>query len=185
MGRFDDDDIKIAGQEKAASLADSAEETARLFLQHKNSGNIEKARQLGKNFATAIIRADNSPLWPEGPPVTQREYHQKLLLYSYIVNRVIAEDSPNSLLAQTSLNVFYSEIESSSKKLHQHVSDMAAFSLYILCERSPSRDESEIGSIYADLCDYEGDQRVIVEGNAFYRRMLGYCRDKIREIGYA
>ena len=184
MSRFDDEDIKIAGQEKPGKQTESAEEIARLFLEQRNRGNIDKARQLGRDFAAGIIQPANSPLWPDRAPDTQREYHHQLLLYSYVINRVIAERSPNSLLAQTTLNVFYSEIEAASPKLHQHVSDMAAFSLYILCERSPSRGDGDIGAIYADLCDYEGHPEVIAEGNAFYRRLFDYCCEKIREIGY-
>jgi hypothetical protein len=57
---------------------------------------------------------------------------------------------------------------------------MAAYSLYMLCERSRNRSDSEIGTIYAELCDFEGDEDVIREGNAFYRREYENCAEVLR-----
>lgn len=183
MYRNDDDDIKIAPDTFTAVATDSAEEAARQFLKQKNSGNIEKARELGKTFSDAIIHIENGPLGKE-TACTVREWHHKLLLYSYVVNRVIAEYSPNSILAQTSLNVFYSGIEAESPELHSHVSDMAAFSLYVLCERTKNRNSDDIGEIYANLCDFGGDQEKIGEGNMFYNKVYVFCKEKIEAIQY-
>lgn len=185
MHTYEDDDIKIASGSFANTAAmDSAEEAARQFLIQKNSGNIDKARGLGKAFAEAMIHMETGPLNGE-TRCTQREVHHKLLLYSYVVNRVIAEYSPNSILAQTSLNVFYSEVEADSPELHSHVSDMAAFSLYTLCERTPNRTDDEIGSIYAGLCDFGGDPEKISDGNAFYNKAYAFCKEKINATQYS
>lgn len=172
-----DDDIKIAPASFAGNrpAVDSGEEAARQFLEQKECGNIDKARALGKAYAGDVIGVESAPQQER----TQRELHHQIVLYSYIVNRVIAEHSPNSIVAQTCLNVFYSEIEAASEELRKHVSDMAAFSLYVLCERSPNRGDDEMGLIYAELCDFDGNQDKINDGNAFYQRVYKLCAEKI------
>ena len=186
MGMYEDDDIKIAPNSfsEKAHMIDLGEEAARQFLEQKENGNIEKARILGKSFAGDIVHIEDGPLKQLDKPRTQRELHHQIVLYSYVVNRVIAEHSPNSIVAQTCLNVFYTAIESASKELHKHVSDMAAFSLYVLCERTPNRNDDQIGVTYARLCDFEGASDVIEDGNEFYKRVYDYCWDKLIDIEY-
>lgn len=186
MAMHEDEDVKIASGsfKKEVVHVDSGEEAARQFLEQKNCGNIDKARILGKDYANAIINIETGPVAQEGKPRTQRELHHRLILYSYIVNRVIAECSPNSIVAQTCLNVFYTAIEEASAELYKHVSDMAAFSLYVLCERSPSRSDAEIGAIYAELCDFDGREDIVKEGNDFYVSIYRFCLDKLDGIGY-
>lgn len=186
MNMYEDEDIKIAPGSFTGihALSDSGEEAARQFLEQKECGNIDKARALGKAYADAIIHIETGPVAESGKPRTQRELHQQLLLYSYTVNRVIAEQSPNSIVAQACLNVFYSRIEEASQELHKHVSDMAAFSLYVLCERSRNRTDDDIGAIYAQLCDFAGKREVIDEANAFYRRVYEFCGEKLAAIDF-
>lgn len=180
-----DEDIKIASGSfsSAPALEDSAEVAAKEFLRQKDAGNIDKARQLGKLFADSMFDFGHGPLFQTTPERTQRELHHQLLLYAYVVNRVIAEQSPNSILAQTTLNVFYSEIEAASPELHAHVSDMAAFSLYILCERK-NREDCYIGKIYAGLCDFGDRQDIIDQGNRFYCDAYNFCTEMMRRTDY-
>jgi hypothetical protein len=54
----------------------------------------------------------------------------------------------------------------------------------MLCERSRNRSDSEIGGIYAELCDFEGDEEKINEGNAFYKREYESCAEKLSGAGF-
>jgi len=178
-----DEDIKIATPgsfSKSRPAEDVSELEAQQFLRLKNDGSIDKARQLGAKYATILLEKNEAAAGDQDPLCC----HQRLVLYSYVVNRAISDLSPNSLLAQTSLNVFYDELEEGSPELYRHVSDMAAFSLYILCERSNSRSEDEIGEVYARLCGSEGDRTVIDEGNALYRGFYERCREEFHSVGY-
>ncbi len=181
MNIREDEDIKIATEtfKPKKPLQDSGEEAARQFLEQKELGNIEKARELGISFAEAIIQIEDGPVSGLGKARTQRELHNQIVLYSYIVNRVIAEHCPNSIVAQSCLGVFYKTVESACAELFSHVSDMAAFSLYVLCERSKNRTDDDIGVIYAELCDFDGREEIISEGNAFYRKLYDYCAEKV------
>lgn len=180
-----DEDIKIAGDTfSQPSSEDISELAAQEFLRRKSSGDIDRARGLGQYFANALIDTDSGPLAGELANRSMQMRHHQYLLYSYVVNRVIAEHSPDSILAQTSLNVFYSEIEQASDELHRHVSDMAAFSLYILCERSAKRTDEEIGAIFAGLCGEEGVPETVAYGRYLYCKLYDICLEKIREIPY-
>ena len=172
----DDDDVKIApgsfsGSKKQQDLADQA---AQEFLRQKKLGNVDKARQLGTDFAELLWVLAQELIMGDGN-VEQREVHHRLLLCSYAVCRVVSEASPNSIVAQTSLSRFYSAVEERSNVLSRHVSDTAAFSLYILSERSKD-DIAEIGKIFAKLIGQEGDIEKAGLGNqvfsSFYEKSL-------------
>jgi hypothetical protein len=154
-------------------------------LRQKEVGNIEKARALGKAYAEALLEAAYSPKFGADTSRSQLEFHHQLVLCSYIVGSVIGVRSPDPLLAQTSLQRFYHEVQNASEELYKHISDPAAFSLYILWERSHSHDTGELGRIYARLCGREGDGAVEIAGSELYRQFRAFCEEKIDRAGYA
>ena len=181
--QVEDEDIKIAGNNfnaKGKGEEYSSDLAAKQFLEQKESGNIDKARALGKTLAQALLQ-QNKELFGKGVATVEPVHpHHQMLLYSYALNRVVSEHSPNSIVAQTVLNVFYNELETASAEMYQHVCDMAAFSLYILCERSEKRKSDEIGKTYASLCDDESFFR-IDEGNRLYSLYYAYCLNVHRQ----
>lgn len=182
----EDEDIKIAdGHFSSSRSEDSSEIAAREFLRQKQSGNIKRARELGAVFARALLMPEEGPLAGALSRKPMQMQHHIYLLYTYVVNRVIAEHSPDSILAQTSLNVFYSEIETASPEVFRHVNDMAAFSLYILCERSRNRSDDEIGRIFAELCGMKDDPETFRYGNELFHKLYEACAEKIRGTPYA
>lgn len=184
-----DEDMKIAPGSFSAKTPDgegAAEAAAKEFLEQKRSGNIQQARELGEAYARQMLE-NNRELFGNGALVqdaVDNKQHQKILLYAYAANRVIAESAPNSILGQTALNVFYKELEETAPQLYQHVCDMAGYSLYILCERSTSRSDGGIGEVYASLCGLEGDAAAIAEGNAQYRAYYAACDEMLREVRF-
>lgn len=176
--QVEDEDIKIMGDSFSprVSQEDSSELAAQQFLQQKESGNIDKARQLGMEYVQALLKCDPALFGGAGGEENAKGLHHRILLFSYALNRVVAEHSPDSILAQTTLNVFYNELENASPDLYQHVCDMAAFSLYILCERSETRTDEEIGKVYAGLCGEQDNPERIEEGNRLYNLYYGHCR---------
>ncbi len=169
-----DEDMKIAGGLSAPGPAEElseAEQSALAYMRQKEAGNVDRARELGRKFADALAD-ETARARPDAEPL---RVHHRVVLFSYIVNRVITELSPNSIIAQTALNIFYDRLEERSAELAEDVRDMAAFSLYILCERSGANAEDEIGRIYARLCGHEDETAFVDEGNALYRRCYDLC----------
>ena len=175
----EDADMKIApsggsARYSAGEAAEEAEAEAREYLRQKSAGNISLARALGEQFAALLIAEakDHFDPWPEGMAEALRAHHS-LLLLSYVVNRVVADLSQNSILAQTTLNVFYSEMEEKAPSLDKYIRDMASYSLYILCERSQQCAADEVGRIFARLCGDKDNDRLIADGQA---RFLDYYK---------
>lgn len=179
------DDIKIADEKFGKTgYSDTSEMAAKDFLREKEIGNIEKAHSLGKNLAKNLLRLAQELIMDDTSMITQQEIHHRLLLCSYIANHVIAGASPNSIVAQTALARFYSEIEERSNVLHRHVSDTAAFSLYILNERSRN-DITEIGKIYAKFVGKENNIDKINDGNQIYSRFYKEYTDIVSSAGFS
>jgi len=186
----DDADMKIApkrfsGAKKARDHSEAQAE-AQDYLRQKSSGNIDLARTLGERYAALLVdeARQNFDPWPVDMAQSLRAHH-RLLLLSYVVNRVVAELCASSILSQTTINVFYNEIEQAAPQLEKYIKDMASYSLYILCERSESCEEDEIGRIYARLCGDKDNQSLIDEGNHYYHTYRRACEELHREIGYA
>ncbi|MFV0400930.1 MAG: hypothetical protein ACK5LX_09985 [Oscillospiraceae bacterium] len=172
----EDEDIKIVGSGSFSEPPkDPGEEMAEEYRREKSSGNIEVAVKIGENYA-GLLWEKAQDLIMEENGLSNQEVHQILLLYSYVVNKVIAERVPNPLLAQTALSRFYAGMEEKSSILYGHVSDTAAFSLYILLERSGGREE-EAGEIFARLCGAEDDAAVIARGNKLYGDFCRQCQE--------
>jgi hypothetical protein len=181
-----DEDIKIAGTHPGAeSPPDAAELAARDFLAQKKNGNIDRARSLGETFAGCLWGLAQSLIMDNELELTQQEIHHRLLLCSYGVNRVITQYSPNSIVAQTALSRFYAEVEEKSNVLHRHVSDTAAFSLYILNERSGHNGDGAIGKIYARFIGRENDAESIRQGGEVYRAFYRTCKSLIDEVPFS
>lgn len=181
-----DEDIKIADGHFSTkpSAEDAAELAAQDFLRQKQSGNIDHARDLGERFSRMLLDVGKGPLAGELDGKPEKVISQMYLLASYAVTRAISDFSPNSILAQTTLNVFYSKIEKEKPEIHKYLSDMTAFSLYILCERSRTRSDSEIGEIFAQLCDQDQDETFVDYGNMLYKRMYDAVLEEIQKVPY-
>lgn len=179
-----DEDIKIApGSFSQPRGEDGADLAAQDFLRQKRCGNIDRARDLGSRYAQALLRPDIGPLASEAEGKTPLMQHHIFLLYAYVVSHVIADHSPNSILAQASLSIFHSEVEAGSPEMMRHINDTAAFSLYILYERSASRAD-EVGRVFAGLVGEETDAALSAYGNRLYDKIYHYCVDEIIRTKY-
>lgn len=185
-----DEDIKIATDNPSADLHnwkqnENSEQTAEQFLKQKESGNIDLARNLGKLFADELF-LENGPVYSLLPQVNGNNIlNQRIMLYSYAVNIAIQDNLPNSIVIQTSLNVFYEEVEQRSDTLFKMISDMGAFSLYILNHRVGNGGESGIGGIFARLCGQEENEEMIRQGQRLYEEFYSFCRDRISTVHFS
>lgn len=177
-----DTDIKIAPEKMSSAGTEQGFEEARqeaeVYLRQKSLGNVGKARTLGGQFADLLIETveKNFNPWPEQMADSLRAHHL-VLLFSYAVNRVVTQLSPNSILAHTALGVFYNEVETRVPELDKCIKDMASYSLYVLCERGSSCTDQEIGKIYARLCGDRDNPALIDEGEAAFMSYHKSCAE--------
>ncbi|MCL2857487.1 MAG: hypothetical protein FWE19_07220 [Oscillospiraceae bacterium] len=184
----EDADMKIAPRSFSGGRREetAGQDEAENYLRQKSAGNIELARELGERFAALLMAeaSGNFDPWPAELAGGLRAHH-RLLLLTYVVNRAVAELSPNSILAQTTLNVFYSELEEKAPQLDKYIRDMGSYSLYVLCERSHRRTDDEIGKIYAGLCADKDNSTLIEEGNRCYHEYYTACKELHNQARYA
>ena len=184
----EDADMKIAPDSFSAGRGEDtgAQDEAEDYLRQKSAGNIELARNLGERYAALLMTYANENFnpWPAEPALSLRAHH-RLLLLTYVVNRAVTELSPSPILAQTTLNVFYSELDARAPELDKYIRDMASYSLYVLCERSPGCPRDEIGRIYARLlCADRDNPRLAEEGNHLFNEYYTACRKLHDQVRY-
>ena len=184
MAAIGDEDIKIAnGSFKKTPMEDQAEQAARDFLRQRDIGNIDRARSLGKFYADSLWSTASEMFAVEDSKMSQQEKHHVILLCSYLINRIIAECSPNSIVAQTVLNAFYTSVEERSETLYRHISDTATFSLYILNERTGG-DYRQVGEIFSRQCGYEGNENQVVKGISICENQSEQYREMAETIEF-
>ncbi|GAA6514026.1 hypothetical protein [Merdimmobilis hominis] len=153
----DDSDIKIAGQEPM--LEEDAGDTAvaEEYLRERENGNIERARQLGRTLATELFGSDEVLNLGYDRSESPLVLAQRRILFSFVAGRAIDELTPNSILADTAVSVFYDVIKE-KPVVYGEINDAAAISLYMLTSRAPGLDACAVGRVFAKLCGREGSR---------------------------
>jgi len=181
----EDGDMKIApdfSARRSRSAEDAAEEGAAEFIKNRESGNIEKARALGRELALALMTVD-----PALEEFSSNEglATQAKALFSYTVNCAVEGCSPNSIIAHTALSTFYASVSEESPAISDRINDSAVVSQYILAGTSRGRGSvGEIGQVFAKLCLYEGNDRYIALGEALYEKYLKQSSDMIGAVPF-
>ena len=98
---YDDSDMKIAPNDPS-ELFDSSEGAATAFMRETQNGNMEKAKQLGAQFAAELSAGDRGIVnfgvgaYDDGATLLQRS-----VLFAYVVNQVVEDLCPASIVAQS------------------------------------------------------------------------------------
>lgn len=180
-----DEDIKIAPDditrlfEKKAALSDDGID---LFIRQKSLGNIERARKAGTALAADLLDCVRAAA-PDGAEPCLFERQMKLL-FAYTVNRVIEDQSPNSVLAHVALSTFYETLEEAEPALFASISGDAAFSLYLYLHRTGKENPRSAGETFAALCEGRKSAALIQAGEKAYTEFLEGCEARLREAGY-
>ncbi len=171
----DDSDMKIV-PEKPSEIFDSSEGAANAFVREKSNGNMEKARLLGIQFAQELTaKSKGVTLFGAGEFDNSHTIKQRKVMFAYIVNKVIEDIAPNSIVTQSALSAFYDTIQETSPEIYQMITDTAAYSLYILSDRAAPDDPCAIGRVFAQLCGKEGDPVFVRYGCELAGYFTMYC----------
>lgn len=162
---FTDEDIKIY-QENAPVPENGLgeEESAALYVAHRENGNLEKTRQLGELLAQTLV-GDVPRL--EGDP----HGRQKLVLLSFLISDELEAKLTDGILRQSAASAFRRKVEELDPAVFATITDSTAYTLYILHDRRV--EGGECGKVLADLCDRDGDEALIREGNALAEEYRG------------
>jgi hypothetical protein len=179
-----DDDVKIVPEDISTLFAPQkpADANVDALLRERGLGNTGRAYDLGAQLAHAVLeeRFKKAP-----PQVAENDFSlQMRLLFSYAVQRVLQDESPNGILANTALSGFHETVERASPEFHRALNESAALSLYFYLYHAGRRDAHAIAKQFADLCGVPGDAACEREGASAYDRFAAFCADAIRAAGY-
>ncbi len=170
-----DDDMKIYEGEPAPPATAPGEESAQQYVAHRENGNLEKTRQLGELLAQTLV-GDSSRL--SGDPY----YRQKLVLLSFLVSDELEAALTDGILLKSAAAAFRNRVEELSPEIFAIIIDSTAFTLYILHDRKSGDDEC--GRVLAELCERDGDEALIQEGNALAEEYRGLFSGIIQSYAF-
>lgn len=166
-----DEDMKIVPDLSPACPHRESDEAAGDFIRHRDNGNIQRARELGEQFAHSMKALESAA----GDPVVLA---QKKVLYAFVVNKVIEETAPDSILAQAALSSFYQAVQQIAPEDYATISDSVAFSLYILADRGRrNRSQDTPGEVFAELCGQRGREEYCYIGQSLYNQYHLDCME--------
>lgn len=162
---FTDEDIRIYGEGVPPPESGMGEEeSAALYVSHRDNGNLEKTRQLGELLAQTLV-GDVGRLM--GEPYGS----QKLVLLSFLISDELEARLTDGMLRQSAAAAFRRKVEELDPAVFALITDSTAFTLYILHDRRV--EGGECGRVLADLCGRDGDEVLIRDGNELAEEYRG------------
>ena len=185
----DDSDMKIAGDLSSIgsrhASGSEVDRAAQEFIRQKENGNIEKGKALGATFAQELLGSCTRVLQTIPSSEGELVRTQCKILYTFAVNKVIEEMSPNSVVAHATMSNYYQQIKEQDASLYRLVNDSTAFSLYILCSRSmKTGDRSTYGEVFAKMCEEEQNPIYAKMGDDLFEFYYNMCADRLIAIDY-
>lgn len=181
MYGIDDSDMKIAG--KAVPDMDESDAEARLYSHEHDNGNLEKAHDIGKRLAAALL--DEGGFAYEKNVASDFEARNRSILFAFTADRVLDIFMPNHIIARSAQNEFFDEIRRRNIGLYESISRSGAFSMYLLCRRNGVGQYVGIGKVYADVIRRPDSETATAEGNELYQKYFEYCIEHIKNIEFA
>ncbi len=161
---------------------DQSEEAAMLYLRHKECGNVDKARQLGKRLAEMLL--EDLPDIENGNSEDWMLIDHLKILYIFIAEQCIKE-CPDAILYQISLSMFRECIDDAIPGAYGALSASRADTFYQLAYyRSGDKVAHEMGETMAELCGREKDWKVIALAEHFFNIFRNNCREECKKTKY-
>ena len=180
----DDSDMKIVGElSSVARTPDESEAAARLFERERSNGNLEKAHEVGKFLARALLEPGGIAYDPEA--AVDFERRNICILYAFAADQAISRYSPNTMIAQSAENEFYDEIRRSNAPLYESISRSGAFSIYLLCKKGRDGLREDMGKAYAKIVRRPEDREAEKLGEESYKKFCEYCFEHLEKINFA
>lgn len=177
----DDSDMKIVG--KKIQPMDESDIEAKLYNHERENGNLEKAHDIGKYFAKALM--DNDGFAYEKNRASDFEARNRSILFAFTADRVLSTFMPNHIIARSAQNEFFDEIRRRDIGLYESISRSGAFSMYLLCRRRGDGRYIGVGKVYADVLRKPENENTAIFGDELYAKYFDFCIEHIKNIEFA
>lgn len=177
----DDSDMKIVG--KRLQPLDESDMEAKLYNHERENGNLEKAHEIGRFFARALM--DENGFAYEKNRASDFEARNRSVLFAFTADRVLNTFMPNHIIARSAQNEFFDEIRRRDIGLYESISRSGAFSMYLLCRRRGDGHYIGIGRVYAGVIRRPDDEAVSAIGDEIYEKYFNYCIEHIKNVEFS
>lgn len=177
----DDSDMKIVG--KRLQPIDESDMEAKLYNHEHENGNLEKAHDIGKFFAEALMNSDGFAY--EKNRASDFEARNRSILFAFTADRVLSTFMPNHIIARSAQNEFFDVIRQRDIGLYESISRSGAFSMYLLCRRRGDGRYIGVGNVYAGVIRRPDDEETALEGDRIYEKYFDFCIEHIKNIEFA
>ncbi len=164
-------------------MTDQSEESAQAYLRHKDCGNVDKARQLGKRLAEMLV--EDIPDIENGNSEDWLLIDHLKMMYIFVAEQCIKE-CPDAILYQVSLSAFREAIEKGVPGAYDAMSGCSADTFYQLAyyRKCSQKIAHEMGETMAELCGRAGDWKVIALAEHFFNLFRTNCREECEKTKY-
>ena len=161
----EDEDVKIFPGSGFVGSKKAEDDGAAEFVRERDNGNLEKAKHAGEKMARKLHR-----LWRLGD--SAHIYAQKKVLFAYAAAKAIEKHCEASVLAHSILSEFHRWVKHHSQHDYELIQDSAAFTKYLLSERS---GKEALGSVFAELCNEKDNEKLQRKGILLFYHYYSDC----------
>lgn len=183
MRKFDDSDMKIAGDDFSSEAVDGADVSV-LLEQERENGNLDKARRLGSLLAGDVVSIEDAPGPANGAAENPELPLQRRILLAFAAEVGLEMYLPNQLVAGIAQNTFYHLLDETTPAFYDTLQNSGAFSFYYLCVREGKNVEKKVGETFATLCGMADSQSYARMGKELYIRFIGQIRGLAESLAF-
>lgn len=181
MYKSDDSDMKIVG--KKIQPMDESDIEAILYGHESENGNLEKAHEIGRFFASALMETDGFAY--EKNRASDFEARNRSILFAFTADRVLSTFMPNNIIARSAQNEFFDGIRKRDIGLYESISRSGAFSMYLLCRRRGDGRYIGVGEVFADVLRKPENEATVASGDELYEKYFDFCIEHIKNIEFS
>lgn len=185
----DDFDIKIFSPVKKTQESEPvviADEMKRQVL----SGNLQKAKQLGKAIADSFPEAAKKEELLTtaqccGVELDRAMKDQAIILSVFTAEYCLNHDMPDSILSTSALSMLYDTLTDDTPELYNKLLSSTAFSFYYMNLDGGSADPELIGKTFAMLCGDKNSEELCCYGKTVFLNSLEQYRAAVAAVDFS
>ena len=177
----EDQDMKIVGEGPIPDLCSSDELETAAFNREKQSGILDRAKELGRRMVGEFQNAGGEFAFGAEAGEEALLTLQRQVLLAFVATVGVERFCVSKLAAQTAHQSFYNCLKETFPDLYQELNG-GAFSFYYLAYRRGGDVERRMGQTFAMLCARDGDPVYQELGEALYCWFMSVVEKKAWEL---
>ena len=184
-----DNDVKIYKPKSELTAQPELASILQTVNTQRANGNMEKARQLGRLFATLTPSAESDKLSIDFSERIGREFLTRENLIQIKVLMVFSAEAAMQiylpeLLANTASNALYDYLRKHDNEFYKIISDSTAFTFYYLAIKKGGDLARYVGEAFAMLCGAEKNEAFIQAGKTAYEVSMQQILNEIEDARF-